>query len=467
MLDEMLQLAAAVMSWYHLKGPQQIRDFYKEYSAQGESHKDKEKAPPRLPYVSVRTDQPVSVQQLCYMSSLYVLAASVEAYGRKIDAVVSLEMLVEYVQRTFGDDHLLAIVPAMQVFRLKSQHANCSPVEREILAAQLTATASILLWEYGNNRKEEEVDKDGKTMVTIATRMRQRISYPFYQPSAGSVLLAVAHAIVGGPVESGDEVAGAARRTRGLEMTETAIKQIEKTCGENSSKLVPCLSFAARLCRQGIEGGPDLAKALTHAQKAVDVLSKAMRFEPNPKRGKMGVGSGNNNNRRTVRKHEGYTNIYLGHTPADLANAFVALAEVQRAKGMPSEAGTHFTIAGDILLKHSNESNVSSDGSSRGPGRKSSLGDDMRPGSSKESSDSSLNSAVGDKLSSATSSASSSASAAARVGGTAALASYTCAAPGCVKTGQFQCSSCKLVRYCSLECQKEDWRRHKLTCKRK
>ena len=46
-------------------------------------------------------------------------------------------------------------------------------------------------------------------------------------------------------------------------------------------------------------------------------------------------------------------------------------------------------------------------------------------------------------------------------------ASYTCAAPGCVKTGLFQCSNCKLVRYCSVDCQRGDWKRHKSTCKAK
>lgn len=50
---------------------------------------------------------------------------------------------------------------------------------------------------------------------------------------------------------------------------------------------------------------------------------------------KLGVGSGNSNSRRTVRKHEGYADIYVGHTPADLANAFVALAEVRTMVSEP------------------------------------------------------------------------------------------------------------------------------------
>lgn len=46
------------------------------------------------------------------------------------------------------------------------------------------------------------------------------------------------------------------------------------------------------------------------------------------------------------------------------------------------------------------------------------------------------------------------------------MTGFSCAALGCAKAGQFQCSSCKLVRYCSVSCQKEDWKRHKGMCKR-
>ena len=35
----------------------------------------------------------------------------------------------------------------------------------------------------------------------------------------------------------------------------------------------------------------------------------------------------------------------------------------------------------------------------------------------------------------------------------------------CAKIGALICSQCKSVGYCSKECQKLDWRKHKLSCK--
>lgn len=66
---------------------------------------------------------------------------------------------------------------------------------------------------------------------------------------------------------------------------------------------------------------------------------------------KLGVGSGHSNNRRTVRKHEGYADIYVGHTPADLANAFVALAEVRTMVSEPFFP-LFASLAPEIVFRH-------------------------------------------------------------------------------------------------------------------
>lgn len=43
----------------------------------------------------------------------------------------------------------------------------------------------------------------------------------------------------------------------------------------------------------------------------------------------------------------------------------------------------------------------------------------------------------------------------------------TCDRPGCTNTGTKKCAGCKIVAYCSKECQNLDWPQHKLICKRK
>ncbi|KAJ7141714.1 hypothetical protein C8R43DRAFT_1017061 [Mycena crocata] len=35
---------------------------------------------------------------------------------------------------------------------------------------------------------------------------------------------------------------------------------------------------------------------------------------------------------------------------------------------------------------------------------------------------------------------------------------------GCGQEAEMRCSGCKLVRYCGAECQKKDWKPHKLDC---
>ena len=41
-----------------------------------------------------------------------------------------------------------------------------------------------------------------------------------------------------------------------------------------------------------------------------------------------------------------------------------------------------------------------------------------------------------------------------------------CARFGCLKEGKMRCGRCKVVRYCSRECQRDEWRSHKLLCKK-
>lgn len=41
----------------------------------------------------------------------------------------------------------------------------------------------------------------------------------------------------------------------------------------------------------------------------------------------------------------------------------------------------------------------------------------------------------------------------------------TCASVGCDKSGSKSCARCKAVAYCSPECQKSAWSKHKLVCK--
>lgn len=39
-----------------------------------------------------------------------------------------------------------------------------------------------------------------------------------------------------------------------------------------------------------------------------------------------------------------------------------------------------------------------------------------------------------------------------------------CGISECTKGGRYLCTKCKLVRYCSKECQKQDWGEHKKSC---
>lgn len=39
-----------------------------------------------------------------------------------------------------------------------------------------------------------------------------------------------------------------------------------------------------------------------------------------------------------------------------------------------------------------------------------------------------------------------------------------CSNANCIKSGTFQCTICKCTKYCSRECQKADWKKHKKMC---
>ncbi len=40
-----------------------------------------------------------------------------------------------------------------------------------------------------------------------------------------------------------------------------------------------------------------------------------------------------------------------------------------------------------------------------------------------------------------------------------------CSNIGCYSEGKLRCSACKKAKYCSAQCQRENWSRHKLDCK--
>ena len=51
-----------------------------------------------------------------------------------------------------------------------------------------------------------------------------------------------------------------------------------------------------------------------------------------------------------------------------------------------------------------------------------------------------------------------------KVSATETVGGYRCGNAGCSKSGAMQCGACKKARYSSKECQKADWKCHKLRC---
>jgi len=126
--------------------------------------------------------------------------------------------------------------------------------------------------------------------------------------------------------------------------------------------------------------------------------------------------------------------VHASLSLADLAAAYTTMAEAEDALGLKAESADHSLLAMRILLRHEEAAEQQEQQQVLGAGLDSAGG------------------GAGAKNAPATK---------------AAAPSYTCAAAGCVKVGLFQCGSCKKVRYCSVNCQREDWPIHKVACKGK
>lgn len=316
-------------------------------------------------------------------------------------------MLVEYIQVTFGLRHSMAVVAVMHIHRLQSLHPGFPGGEKQTLACRVRAITAQYLWEHDMTRAQQDAwwdenDKADRDPLSGGLYEGLPFLYPYMHTCPAAVLLAAAHAFANPPAEILDQPnCVLLRRRLALEYSLQALKVMEKAYGEWSSRLAAPLSLAAKICKQGtVEGvGPDLDMALLYAQKAVDVLSKAMGLlDLSGRKQKLQSSvSGTTGNATFLNlnpnKLKGwgkklcgsYVNIYQEFTPSDLANAYVALAEVERSKGMASDAGAHFTIAGDILLKNSNEMSNMAAGDKGGKLASSSSSDKIASSSSSSS----------------------------------------------------------------------------------
>ena len=155
-LDEVLQLAGIVVNWYHTKGPESIKAFYARYSAKGDSSKAsklealglKERASSDVGAELGDLDVELTGMQLSYISSLYNLAMAVEGYGRRLDSLVTYEMLEEYLKYTVGEHHPISAVASMNIERLKTSHTALPLSERHQTASRMREIVAKYLWEH-------------------------------------------------------------------------------------------------------------------------------------------------------------------------------------------------------------------------------------------------------------------------------------------------------------------------------
>jgi len=158
--------------------------------------------------------------------------------------------------------------------------------------------------------------------------------FPYAHTCPGALLLGLAHAYAAVPPEIVEDAdAALTRRGEALRYTLYALSVIGSTSGENSWKVAAPLSLAVKLCKLGVcaGDGPALDKALEYAQRAAKVLGKAMGVDGQRIKLRMGRGGGEGGGPRRAPSRKllgGYTNIYMEYSAADLANAYVALAEV-------------------------------------------------------------------------------------------------------------------------------------------
>lgn len=496
-LDEVLQLAGTVVNWYHTKGPQSIKTFYGRHLAQGDSSKTckanlealglSEGAATDTCQDPNDVDVELNGMQLSYISSVYNLAMAVEGYGRRLDSLITYEMLEDYLKQTVGEHHPISAVASVNIQRLKVFHTAIPLSERHQVATRMREIVAKFLWEhnvtwYGfrnaaripplpapntkratsatlytqpstlnPKRKSKHATLDSyvdRTLLFSKEREKRASSappppppstskktyefddsdcpitgpieakpggfeFPYAHPCPGALLLGLAHAYAAVPPEIVEETdAAMTRRGEALRYTLYALSVIGSSSGENSWRVAAPLSLAVKLCKLGVCAGegPALDKALEYAQRAAKVLGKALGAGGLRIKQKVGRGGGEGGGPRrapSMKLLGGYTNIYMEYSAADLANAYVALAEVssppscsswdprqstpgprpclslpseeltvwsrtcalvqvERSKGMVTEAGQHFTMAGDILLRHSNETSNSVNGDKGG-----------------------------------------------------------------------------------------------------
>ena len=196
----------------------------------------------------------------------------------------------------------------------------------------------------------------------VAERMVADISFPFSYPKPADVLHSLGESLMlfgirskaGGEAETGQEAGDAddlsddeksARSQRAYQLALAALHYTMESAGHsNMARLHAPLATAVKTSKRGTTAGPLLQQALVFAKKHVDVLlqggcpgaelalskakddkkgsaSKAEASPDVPAKPSKGAGKGG------VDKYE---NAYSTVSDTDLANAYVALAEVER-----------------------------------------------------------------------------------------------------------------------------------------